>query len=432
MRINGISAVNSYSANGLNRNQNNGVRKNDVQFGALVAQTAADSFGPLVQKNVNRFMEYMRNLTMQAVNKSGDATEKLRQLIGSDAANALIKNPEKYTQALDESVTKLSPLSGLGTRGEKIRNTITDTLGMAPTHKADVPLPAIIGKDAEGEIYLTTGINELLHMMQAKLLSPFEQLHWISSKTSDGDAQVLVEGLQKGLIPTDRPAIFSYTDDVGTAGHLDYSKLMERFGELGENSPVKVISRGYEATKDAAAGKLGTFLPNPDGSFAVYEKPSMETLNELLPNENTVLTNIGKTLFTPKGIQDVQSRIPADGLAQPSSLTKMDKGEPKWHVTEGILKPAGKEGALDVIPKGGDFCDVGNGTDFTDTMVKIATGEMTDIFPESLEKQIRQSVKLAEDGLTAALQYGDKVVTLPTTKGKLAAEAAAKLNTTQG
>ena len=110
----------------------------------------------------------------------------------------------------------------------------------------------------------------------------------------------------------------------------------------------------------------------------------------------------------------------------------MDKGEPKWHVTEGILKPAGKEGALDVIPKGGDFCDVGNGTDFTDTMVKIATGEMTDIFPESLEKQIRQSVKLAEDGLTAALQYGDKVVTLPTTKGKLAAEAAAKLNTTQG
>jgi len=143
MRINGISAVNSYSANGLNRNQNNGVKKNDVQFGALVAQTAADSFGPLVQKNVNRFIEYMRNLTMQAVNKSGDATEKLRQLIGSDAANALIKNPEKYTQALDESVTKLSPLSGLGTRGEKIRNTITDTLGMTPTHKADVPLPAI-------------------------------------------------------------------------------------------------------------------------------------------------------------------------------------------------------------------------------------------------------------------------------------------------
>jgi hypothetical protein len=33
----------------------------------------------------------------------------------------------------------------------------------------------------------------------------------------------------------------------------------------------------------------------------------------------------------------------------------MDKGVPKWHVTEGILKPAGREGALDVIPKGGNL-----------------------------------------------------------------------------
>ena len=297
MKVHGIQSVNSYSTNRLNKNQNNqGVRKNDIQFTALVAQVAEDSYAPLVKKDVTTFLDYMKDLALKASAKNAEAIKQLKNLIGSDATAEIVKDAEGYTERLDKQSTKLSPLSGLGTRGEKIRNQISSTLDMPPTQKADVPLPAIIGEDAEGKpIYLTTGVNELLHMMEAKQLSPLEEVHWITTEKSDGDATVLIEGLKQGLIPTDRPALFSYTDDVGTKGYEDYSKLMERYNELGKNSPVEVISRGYLASKEDAAGKLGTFLPNPDGSFAVYEKPSLETLNELLPNEDTVLTNIGKT-----------------------------------------------------------------------------------------------------------------------------------------
>ncbi len=59
----------------------------------------------------------------------------------------------------------------------------------------------------------------------------------------------------------------------------------------------------------------------------------------------------------------------------------MDKGSPKWHVTEGILKPAGERGTLDVIPKGGQFSDIGNGTVFTDIMTDIASGKFPKCIP---------------------------------------------------
>ena len=194
----------------------------------------------------------------------------------------------------------------------------------------DVPLPAIIGKAADGEkIYLTTANNELLHMMEAGQLSPFEKIHTIRTEVSDGDATVLVEGLKKGIIPTDRPALFSYTDDVGTKGHEDYAELIRRFKELGSESPVEVISRGYLETQEKAAGTLGTFLPDGKG-FKVFEKPSIETLGEHLAPEEKVMTNIGKTLFTPKGLQEIKDRIPAGGVNDPANtLIKMDKGQPK-------------------------------------------------------------------------------------------------------
>ena len=433
MQVNRISAVNNYAANGLNKNQNNGVRKNDVQFTALVTQTAADSYAPLVEKGISRFMSYMRDLTMQAVNKNSDAFSQLKKLIGTDSATALVKDPEGYTQLLDRKSTKLLPLSGQGTRGAEIRDKITSSLGLPATNKTDVPLPAVIGKAADGtEIHLKTANNELLHMMEAGQLSPFEKIETIRTDVSDGDATVIIEGLKKGIIPTDRPALFSYTDDVGTKGFEDYSELMKRYEALGADSPVEVISRGYLETQEKAAGVLGTFLPDGKG-FKVFEKPDIGTLQEHLQPDEKVMTNIGKTLFTPAGLQEIQSRIPAGGVNDPANtLIKMDKGLPKWHVTEGILKPAGEKGTLDVIPKGGQFSDIGNGTVFTDIMTDIASGKFPHVFPETLEAQIQKNVTLAEDGLSAALQYGDKVVTLPTTKGKLAAEAAAKLNTTQG
>ncbi len=417
MQVNRISSVNNYSMNGVNRNQNQ-VKKNDVQFTALVTQTAVDSYAPLVEKGIGRFMDYMKDLTMQAVNKNGGAMEQLKKLIGSTSAEALVKNPQAYTEALDKQATKLLPLSGQGTRGAEIRNKITNQLGIPNTNKTDVPLPAIIGKAADGEkIYLTTANNELLHMMEAGQLSPFEKIHTIRTEVSDGDATVLVEGLKKGIIPTDRPALFSYTDDVGTKGHEDYSELMKRFKELGSDSPVEVISRGYLEAKEKAAGVLGTFVPKGK-FFAVEEKPKMELLNELIPNDNMVMTNIGKNLFPPKGLEEIKSRIPAGGVNDPANtLIKMDKGQPKWHVTEGILKPAGERGTLDVIPKGGNFSDIGNGAVFTDIMTDIASGKFPNVFPESLEAQIRKNVTMAQDGLSASLKYGDKSVELPTTFG---------------
>ncbi len=429
MQVNRISSVNNYSVNGVNRNQNQ-VRKNDVSFRALVTQTAVDSYAPLVEKGIGRFMDYMKDLTMQAVNKNGGAMEQLKKLIGSTSAEALVKNPQAYTEALDKQATKLLPLSGQGSRGAEIRNKITSQLGIPNTNKTDVPLPAVIGKAADGEkIYLTTANNELLHMMEAGQLSPFEKIHTIRTDVSDGDATVLVEGLKKGIIPTDRPALFSYTDDVGTKGHEDYSELMKRFKELGSDSPVEVISRGYLETQEKAAKTLGTFLAEDENKvfFKVFEKPELETLREHLGPDEKVMTNIGKTLFTPKGLEEIKSRIPAGGVNDPvNTLIKMDKGQPKWHVTEGILKPAGERGVLNVIPKGGQFSDIGNGTVFTDIMTDIAGGKFPNVFPETLEAQIRKNVKLAPDGLSAVLNYGDKAVTLPTTKGKEAAEAAAK------
>ncbi len=119
MQVNRISSVNNYSANSLNKNQNNGVRKNDVQFGALVIQTASDSYAPLVEKGINRFMNYMKDLTIQAVNKNAGAFDQLKKLIGTDAASTLVKAPMSYTDALDKQSTKLLPLSGQGTRDRK-------------------------------------------------------------------------------------------------------------------------------------------------------------------------------------------------------------------------------------------------------------------------------------------------------------------------
>ncbi len=424
MQVNRISAVNNYSANkanGLNRNQNQ-ARKNDVSFRALTVQVAKDSFAPVVQKDVARFLDYMRNITIQAINKNAGAFDSLKKLIGSDTATAAVKDPAGYTKACENIAEKVSPQSGYGRRGEEIRNMITNALDKPATQKANVPLPAIIGKGADGEnIYLTTGINEILHMMEAKVLSPLEKTNWIVTDKSDGDATVVIEGLKRGIFSTDKPLLFTYTDDVGTKGFEDYSKLIERYKELGADSPVEVITRGFLATKEQAAGKLGTFLPNADGkSYAVHEKPAREVIDKLAPEQEQVMTNIGKTLFTPKGLKEIESRIPADSTVPSGSLTIFDskEGVDKWHITVGVLDPAGKRGVLDVIPKGGQFCDVGNGTDFTDTMVKIATGEMKDLFPESLEAQIRKNVTLAPDGLSAALNYDGKIATLPTTKGK--------------
>lgn len=427
MQVNRISSVNNYSANSVNKNQNNGVRKNDVQFGALVIQTASDSYATLVEKGINRFMNYMKDLTIQAVNKNAGAFDQLKKLIGTDAASTLVKAPLSYTETLDKQSTKLLPLSGQGTRGAEIRNKITSSLGLPSTNKTDVPLPAVIGKATDGsEIHLTTANNELLHMMEAKQLSPFEKIETIRTDVSDGDATVIVEGLKRGVIPTDRPALFSYTDDVGTKGFEDYSELMKKYKELGKDSSVEVISRGYLEAQEKAAGVLGTFLPDGKG-FKVFEKPNIETLREHLAPEEKVMTNIGKTLFTPKGLQEIQSRIPAGGVNDPANtLIKMDKGSPKWHVTEGILKPAGERGTLDVIPKGGQFSDIGNGTVFTDIMTDIASGKFPNVFPDSLEAQIQKNVTMAPDKLSATLQYGDKSVILPTTKGKEAAEAAVK------
>jgi hypothetical protein len=249
-------------------------------------------------------------------------------------------------------------------------------------------------------------------MMEAKTLSPFERLAHITTKTSEGDATVLIEGLKSGQISKRKPVLFTYTDDVGTKGYQDYSELIRRYRETGgSKSPFNVISRGYQATKQEAAGTLGTFLPEGK-AYAVYEKPSLDQLNQFLPGDQMVMTNIGKTLFTPKGLADIDARR----IADPMSLTKMDKGVPKWHVTEGILKPAGQTGALDVIPKGGQFADIGNGTVFTDTMLDVASGKFSNVFPKGLEAQIAKNVTPSADGLSATFKYGDKFITLPTSK----------------
>ena len=121
MKVHGIQSVNSYSTNRLNKNQNNqGVRKNDIQFTALVAQVAEDSYAPLVKKDVTTFLDYMKDLALKASAKNAEAIKQLKNLIGSDATAEIVKDAEGYTERLDKQSTKLSPLSGLGTRGEKI------------------------------------------------------------------------------------------------------------------------------------------------------------------------------------------------------------------------------------------------------------------------------------------------------------------------
>ena len=136
----------------------------------------------------------------------------------------------------------------------------------------------------------------------------------------------------------------------------------------------------------------------------------MDELNEALGTNNEVMTNIGKTLFTPSGLQEIASCL--GDPKKEDTLKKDDKGERKWHVTEGILKPAGKDGK---------FNDVGNGTIFTDTMVRIAKGAFKGICAPFLEKQIQKNVKtFTNNGKDyATLNYNGKNVTLPMTDGAL-------------
>lgn len=44
-------------------------------------------------------------------------------------------------------------------------------------------------------------------------------------------------------------------------------------------------------------------------SFRVVEKPDINKLNAALGDKNEVMTNIGKTLFTPAGLQEIASRL---------------------------------------------------------------------------------------------------------------------------
>jgi hypothetical protein len=406
--IAGLNTQNSAAQNYRAKNQRN--KTQDIAFKRIVAEVAKDSQDVRVEKNVKQFFAFMRKTVRQAQAGDKKANKTLRGLIGRDAAKELVQDKKGFTQRADQT-TKVIPLSGLGTRGAEIRNKITNTLGMKETHKAVMPLPAVLGKNNGRPVRLNTVTNEFLHMMQAKVLSPFEKLNFIKSEKSDGDLAVIVKGIKQGLVPTNKPAVLTYTDDIGSHGHKDYKNLVSAAKKEKPNSKTEIISVGFLATKEETAGKLGTFLPE-GGAFKVFEKPTMEKLDELVPGEGKIMTNIGKTLFTPKGLQNIEHRAAAD----PMSLTKMDKGEPKLHVTEGALRPAGEKGALKVIPKDGQFSDVGNGTVFTDKMVEIAHGEMKHVFPEALEKQIHQNVKLAADGKSATLDYGKHKVVLPTSK----------------
>ncbi len=414
MQVNRIQSVNNYSVNRVNRNQNQ-ARKNDVSFRALVVQTAKDSFAPQMQKGVSDFMNYMQGLVNKAINKDGKAKQYLEQLIGESAAQGLIANKVAYTEKTDNLITKLLPMSGLGTRGAKLRDKVTDTLGLPKAPKPNLPLNAEIGDG----LRITTANNVLLDMMRAGILSPFENIKWINTLKSDGDATVIVEALKRNMINKNIPAQFLYTDGLYEKGHQDFVKLLDAYKQLGADSNVKVISSAAVEEKANAAEKLGTFIKRKDGSWAVLEKPSKKTLDELIPSRTTVPINTGKTLFTPAGLKDIESRIPAGGVDAPNNtLIKMDKGEQKWHVTEGILKPASEDGTLRVIERDGAYIDTGSGAEITDTLVKIATGDLKEVFPKPITEQIRQNTRVAPDGLSASLKYGDKSVDLPTTFGE--------------
>ncbi len=195
---------------------------------------------------------------------------------------------------------------------------------------------------------------------------------------------------------------------------------MTEYEKVKDDPNVSVITRGYVATKEETARKLGAFFPNEDGkSYRVVEKPTMDQLDKALGTTNEVMTNIGKTLFTPAGLQEIASRL--GDPQKEDTLKKDDKGERKWHVTEGILKPAGRKGTLNVIRKDGQFNDVGNGTIFTDTMVRIAKGAFKAICAPFLEKQIQENVTAYSEGGNdfATLNYNGTPVHLPMTDGAL-------------
>lgn len=413
MKIRNVSNLDFYQKNTVSK-----PKSKNQSFGKLIPQVSKDSQSEQVKKSILRFMNFMKNLSNQAkVNPNSKV--HLENLIGKAATKELVINKEEYTQKTDTMADKALPLSGQGSRGAIIRKSITSQLGVEETNKTIMPLPAIIGEDEDGPIYLTTSNNELLHMMQAQVLSPFEDITIIETEKSDGDATVVIEGLKKGIIGK-KPLLFTYTDDIGSKGEEDYASLINEYEKVKNNSNVRIISRGYVATKEETEGKLGAFFPNADGkSYRVVEKPTMDELNEALGTNNEVMTNIGKTLFTPSGLQEIASRL--GDPKKEDTLKKDDKGERKWHVTEGILKPAGKDGSLNVIRKDGKFNDVGNGTIFTDTMVRIAKGAFKGICAPFLEKQIQKNVKtFTNNGKDyATLNYNGKNVTLPMTDSAL-------------
>ena len=414
MKVNAIS-----STNYVQKNVDLKSKKTSPSFGKLVPQVAKDSQSEQVKKATLRFITFMRKLTTKAQSDK-NSQALLQNLVGKEAANELVTNREAYAKKTDAIADKALPLSGQGTRGAEIRKSLTDQLGIEETNKTIMPLPAILGEDEEGPLYLTTSNNELLHMMQAQVLSPDEEVSIIETEKSDGDATVLVEGLKKGILSEKKPVLFTYTDDVGSNGEEDYKSLIKEYEKVKNDSNVHVISRGYVATKEETADKLGAFFPNSDGrSYHVVEKPSMKELNKSLGENDEVMTNIGKTLFTPSGLQEIASRL--GDPQKEDTLKKDDKGERKWHVTEGILKPAGREGRLNVIRKDGQFNDVGNGTIFTDTMVRIAKGAFKHICAPFLEKQIQKNITtFSKDNKDyATITYNDKNVILPMTDGAI-------------
>ncbi|UKI41816.1 MAG: hypothetical protein L6V95_01895 [Candidatus Melainabacteria bacterium] len=133
----------------------------------------------------------------------------------------------------------------------------------------------------------------------------------IETEKSDGDATVLVEGLKQGIIKGDKPVLFTYTDDVGYYGDKDYSSLITEYKKLKDDLNVSVITHGYVATKEETREKTWCiFFQMIDGkSFRVVEKPDINKLNAALGDKNEVMTNIGKTLFTPTGLQEIASRL---------------------------------------------------------------------------------------------------------------------------
>jgi hypothetical protein len=49
-------------------------------------------------------------------------------------------------------------------------------------------------------------------------------------------------------------------------------------------------------------------------------------------------------------------------------------------------------------------------------MLDVASGKFSNVFPKGLEAQIAKNVTPSADGLSATFKYGDKFITLPTSK----------------